>query len=171
MRVNLGAFPFSRILITNCVGYYNTDDVPCWTIDANIINVLYKNDELKFDLNRRDLEERFKKINDFTIAPLITAANEKEEAFVRVIKEENIVLNEEVPDASKDSNDCHAPCWALAPIVMECRLVDIGSGFFPTCRATVLDITVADCCLNEQKAFDLMNFWKNSEWKKCENKS
>lgn len=64
MRINLEKFPFSRVLFTYCIGYYDRNDQPCFMADANIVNVVYKNNNLAFDLYSSNLEERFKEIND-----------------------------------------------------------------------------------------------------------
>lgn len=167
MRINLEKFPFSRVLFTYCIGYYDKNDHPCFMTDANIINVAYKNNNLAFDLYS-NLKEKFKEINDFTIAPLMTAVNEKGEIYVRILKEKEreggLTLDAGMSVYAGNTNECHAPFWTLVPMAMDCRKMSVEGEYSPTCRAAVMDFHVSDCLLNEQNALDMVKIWENTEW-------
>lgn len=156
--------PFSRLILTHMVGFYNENNEPSLLTDTNIVNCHIINDELYFSIYSSGLIERFKTIKDFSFAPVLLMIKDNDTtAYLRMFDNES--------DGQYQIEKCEtvdAPFKTSLPIVFECTVQKIEGQYFPELTAKIHKVNVMESPIGEGKNFDICKLWAQMQWKKQE---
>ena len=154
------ATPFSRLILTHMVGFYNEDNEPSLFTDVNIVNCHIINDVLSFSIYSSGLEERFKSIMDFSFAPVLLMMKDNDSsAYFRLFENES--------GGQYQIEKCetvNAPFETSLPVVFECTVEKIEGTIFPELTAKIHKVNVIGSTVGENEHFDICKLWAQMKW-------
>lgn len=155
-RERISPLGFNHLLIIHTIGYYNTDGIPSFSGDANIVNVTYEDGILKFDIVGGDLVNKIDFVNDFTFFPLLYVLKNDDEGNM------NKYLGDVSQDNGKDDDipfskaeTVNAPYMKVWPFFLECRLYKSEGTIHKQIEASVFKTYISKDVLNKDGDLDL----------------
>lgn len=158
--------PYSRLLLSHIVGFYEEDNKSSFFADASIVNVCITNDLLSLEIRNSDLGNRFSKITDFSFAPVLvmTKDNNDKTAYIRI--GDTDAGTEYQIEKCKAVN---APYITSLPIVFECTVQKIEGKYIPELSAKIYRVNVLETAIDGDAEFDICKAWARMIWKKHNN--
>ena len=146
--------PFSKLVLCYMVGYYDSDDEPCFFTDANFVNVAIESDHLTFASYSSELDKKLASLSDFTFSYILLTEKAGE-----------ISILMETADDLKAAANIHAPYLNSWPIVLECKLEGHDDSFFKQYTAKIVGINVSKSTIDLNGYVDIVRAWGKSTWK------
>ena len=154
MRKTVDTLPFSRLILSYMIGFYDLEDEPCFFTDVNFVNVAIESDHLTFASYSSELDKKLASLSDFTFSYILLTEKAGE-----------ISILMETADDLKAAANIHAPYLNSWPIVLECKLEGHDDSFFKQYTAKIVGINVSKSTIDLNGYVDIVRAWGKSTWK------
>lgn len=158
-RIEIESPPFSGLVLSNVVGYYDTEGYPCFYSNPSLVNIVLESGVITFDVLDEETNNIMKELEEFTISFLLIVERNGE-LF-------GLAENKADDNEIEESKTIHAPFNTSLPIVFECKMLERKQGFVKTSyTAKVSSISVSESAMNNNGQFDIVKAWSNAAWRK-----
>ena len=161
-RESSSPLPFTHLITTNMIGYYDEDRNPCFFSDVNIVNTEYGDGVLRFEIVSDNCANKFNAIRDFTFSMYLIIVHGNGNEITK-----SIYLGDESQDESDDiltAETVNAPYASKMPIVLECKLYKREKGITSKYEASVLKTRINEAALDENGKLNVKKAWPLMTW-------